>query len=389
MAEAAEEATGAARGEAEGALQALQAARLEEKRLGAEVAAGERQQAEAAERLDAAKGALLRQREGETKLRSQLLGEGAAAQEAHKERQLELEQWRAERQQAELCQAQQRRVLRAVLVEELDATEAALAEALEFGRGGGGGGGGELEMEMEVEMEMEMEVDEPAAALWHPPTVSGLRRLDLAPAEAEAAALQPSPKSSPSSHPAGAAASPPPSSPQPPAAALQQSSSIGEHLESLEEESPPPPPPPPPPSVGAAKGYGGARTFSRPSLAARFSMGAALAPPPSWPGQAALPAAAAPPLASDGAPSALAQSSAPAANASASAADGVVGEAAAAQFGEAGRKAKLASTRDRLQRMSLQRASLGGAMMPPAQKPEARLTRARAAAASLDPLHEP
>ena len=386
MAEAAEEATGAARGEAESALQALQAARLEEKRLGAEVAAGERQQAEAAERLDAAKGALLRQREGETKLRSQLLGEGAAAQEAHKERQLELEQWRAERQQAELCQAQQRRVLRAVLVEELDATEAALAEALEFGRGGGGG---ELEMEMEVEMEMEMEVDEPAAALWHPPTVSGLRRLDLAPAEAEAAALQPSPKSSPSSHPAGAAASPPPSSPQPPPAALQQSSSIGEHLESLEEESPPPPPPPPPPpSVGAAKGYGGARTFSRPSLAARFSMGAALAPPPSWPGQAALPAAAAPPLASDGAPSALAQSSAPAANASASAADGVVGEAAA-QSGEAGRKAKLASTRDRLQRMSLQRASLGGAMVPPAQKPEARLTRARAAAASLDPLHEP
>ena len=386
MAEAAEEATGAARGEAESALQALQAARTEEKRLGAEVAAGERQQAEAAERLDAAKGALLRQREGETKLRSQLLGEGAAAQEAHKERQLELEQWRAERQQAELCQAQQRRVLRAVLVEELDATEAALAEALEFGRGGGGG---ELEMEMEVEMEMEMEVDEPAAALWHPPTVSGLRRLDLAPAEAEAAALQPSPKSSPSSHPAGAAASPPPSSPQPPAAALQQSSSIGEHLESLEEESPPPPPPPPPPpSVGAAKGYGGARTFSRPSLAARFSMGAALAPPPSWPGQAALPAAAAPPLASDGAPSALAQSSAPAANASASAADGVMGEVAA-QSGEAGRKAKLASTRDRLQRMSLQRASLGGAMVPPAQKPEARLTRARAAAASLDPLHEP
>ena len=62
---------------------------------------------------------------------------------------------------------------------------------------------------------------------------------------------------------------------------------------------------------------------------------------------------------------------------------------ATAQSGEAGRKAKLASTRDRLQRMSLQRASLGGAMVPPAQKPEARLTRARAAAASLDPLHEP
>ena len=60
----------------------------------------------------------------------------------------------------------------------------------------------------------------------------------------------------------------------------------------------------------------------------------------------------------------------------------------AAQSGEAGRKAKLASTRDRLQRMSLQRASLGGAMMPPPQKPEARLTRARAAAASFDPLHE-
>ena len=255
----------------------------------------------------------------------------------------------------------------------------------EVGRLGGG--------EVEMEVEMEMEVDEPAAALWHPPTVSGLRRLDLsaaaplphAAAEAEAATPQPSPKSSPGSQPAEAAASPPLSSPQPPAA-LQPSSSIGEHLESL-EESPPPPPPPPPPPVGAAKAYGGARTFSRPSLAARFSMGAALAPPPSWPGQAALPAAAAPPLASDGAPSALAQSSAPAANASASAADGVVGEAA--QSGEAGRKAKLASTRDRLQRMSLQRASLGGVMMPPPQKPEARLTRARAAAASLDPLHEP